>query len=99
MNEFKEQFGDEIDVINYALNTALRAKSLGVDYAQSCYRLGLQIGHFNEANEPKGYHMQWCIDTSYIYVFGGGKETGRGCKYVITPSGVDDYSSKYMRKI
>ena len=95
MNDFKEQFGDEIDIITYALNFALSAKRLGIDYAGACYRLGLHIGHFNEANEPNGYRMQWCIDASYIYVF----EAGAGCKYVITPSGVDDYSSKYIRKI
>lgn len=99
MNEFKEQFGKEIDAITYALNTTLRAKRLGICYPESCYRLGLQIGHFNEANEPNGYRMQWCIGTSYIYVFEGYDEVGWHSKYVITPSGVDDYSSKYMRKI
>ena len=99
INEFKEQFGEEIDAITYALNTTLRAKRLDISYPESCYRLGLQIGRFNEANESSGYRMQWCIGTSYIYVFEGCEETGWHCKYVIKPSGVDDYSSKYMRKI
>ena len=99
MNEFKEQFGEEIDAITYALNTALSAKSLGISFPESCYRLGLHIGRFNGANEPNGYRMQWCIGTSYIYVFEGYDETGWHCKYVITPSGADVYSSKYTRKI
>lgn len=99
MNDFKEQFGDEIDIITYALNTALNAKSLGIDYHCACYRLGLQIGHFNGTNEPNGYRMQWCIGASYIYVFEGYEETGWHCKYVITPAGVDVYSSKYTRRI
>lgn len=46
MNDFKEQFGDEIDIITYALNFALSAKRLGIDYAGACYRLGLHIGHY-----------------------------------------------------